>query len=250
MNQNELKLKKGVRPVYFKGAGSMKEFDLSKREVHMVLSAFGNKDDDGDMVQKGAFAKSLSERGVGAKTDRKIAYLKYHNMQMPLGTFKELFESDRGLEAIGRIDETQLGDETLIQIQNKTLNQHSIGFMYVWDKIDYSEQEDAFIVKEMNLWEGSLVTLGVNENTPVLEVRGKDFDDQVAEVMADLESHLKGIEYKSQYDLRRVFSKVLALVEHSTSKPTKDTLKPQIKSVNWELIAQVVKSQTLKQKSK
>jgi len=249
MNLNELKLKKGIRPVYFKGAGEMKGFDLTKREVHMILNAFGNKDDDGDIVQKGAFAKSLLERGVGSKTDRKIAYLKFHDMKMPLGTFKELYETDRGLEAVGRIDETALGDETLIQIQNKTLNQHSIGFEYIWDKIDYDETNDAFIVKEINLWEGSLVVLGTNENTGVLEVRGKDFDDQVAEVMSDLEKHLKGIEYKSQYDLRRVFSKVLTLVEHATLKPSKDTLKPDIKTVDWSHIAKAIQL-TTKNKSK
>jgi hypothetical protein len=167
---------------------------------------------------------------------------------MPLGSFKELYETDRGLEAVGRIDETPLGDETLIQIQNKTLNQHSIGFQYVWDKIDYSEKDEAFIVKEINLWEGSLVILGVNENTPVLEVRGKEFDDQVTEVMADLEKHLKGIEYKSQYDLRRIFSKVLALVEHATSQPDKSTLKPEIKPVNWEYIAKAIQLQIKKTK--
>ena len=254
MNRNDIKLKKGIRPIYFKGGEGFttKELDEPKREVYMILNSFGNKDDDRDIVQKGAFAKSLAERGVGSNTPRKIAYLKFHDMRMPLGTFKELWESDRGLEAIGRIDETPLGDETLIQMKNGTLNQHSIGFEYVWDKMDYSYDDDAFIVKELNLWEGSVVTIGVNENTPILEIRGKELEDIVTETMHDLEKHLKGIEYKSQYDIRRILSKLIALVEHTSKPDVKSTMKPggkpQINQIRWELLAQVIKSQTIKQK--
>lgn len=250
MNKNEIRAKKGIRPIYFKGGQSfeLKDLDLSKREIHMRLNAFDNVDDDWDRVHKGAFAKSIAERGPKSNTARKIAYLKFHDMQQPLGVFKELFESDHGLEAVGVIDKTPLGDETLVQIESGTLNQHSIGFEYVWDKMEFDEDEEVFEIKELNLWEGSIVTLGVNENTPVLEVRGK-FEDIVAEAMGDLEKHLKNIEYKSQYDIRKLFAKLLALAEYG-SKPSKDTLKPkskpQIEVINWAHVAEGLKSQTIK----
>ena len=249
MNRHEIQLKKGVRPVYFKGAGEMniKEVNLQSREVHIVLNAFGNKDDDKDIVQRGAFAKSIEERGPKSQTHRKVAYLKYHDMKMPIGTFSDLWETDENLQAVGRVDKTAEGDVTLEQYKSGTLNPHSIGFEYIWDKIDYSDAEDAFIVKELNLWEGSAVTLGVNENTPLLEMRGKNIDDIVSEANADLEKHLKGIEYKSQYDIRRTFARLLSLVE-AKSKPSKDTLKgekgePKIEPVRWDVIAQAIKSQ-------
>jgi len=245
MDKNEIQAKKGIRAIRFKGgeALTMKEVDLSKREVHMVLNAFGNRDDDGDVVHKGAFAKSLAERGVDADTPRKIAYLKYHDMQQPLGVFKELFETDRGLEAVGVIDRTQFGDDTLVQIQSGTLNQHSIGFEYVWDKMEYDEEEDTFHIKELNLWEGSLVKLGVNENTPIVEVRGK-FTDAAAEIFDDLEKHLKSIEYKSQFDIRKIFSRLLALAEYG-AKPSKDTLRTEkqaaVDVIDFGKIAEVIK---------
>ena len=72
MDKNEIRTRKGIRPIYFKGGGAIdqKGLNLSKREVHMVLNAFDNVDDDRDRVHKGAFAKSLAERGVGTDTPR------------------------------------------------------------------------------------------------------------------------------------------------------------------------------------
>ena len=249
MTREEFIKRKGLRPIYFNNGFSLKELNAEKREVHLKLNAFDNKDDDGDIVMKGAFTKSINERGPKAETNRKIAFLKYHRMTMPIGPFKELWEQDDGLHAIGLVDKTSEGDDTLVQIQSKTLNQASIGFEYIFDKLEWSDEQEAFIAKELNLWEGSLLVLGSNELTGVLEVRGKEFESQVAEIMADLDKHLKGIEYKSQYDLRRVFSKVLTLVEHSTSKPLKDTLKPEIKAVDWSHIAKAIQL-TTKNKTK
>ena len=51
------------------------------------------------------------------------------------------------------------------QLQDGVLNQFSFGYNYVWDKMEYDEEKDAFIVKELNLHEVSVVTLGANEET-------------------------------------------------------------------------------------
>lgn len=250
MDKNQIRLKKGVRPIYFKDA-EIKDVDQTKREVHILLNSFGNVDDDRDRVHKGAFAKSLAERGPESDTNRKIAWLKFHKMEMPIGTWLKLWESDRGLEGIGLVDKTDEGNKTLIQIESKSLNQASIGFEYIWDKIEYDDAKDVYDVKELNLWEGSMVVLGSNPLTGVLETSGKEFDDIVAEAMGDLEKHLKGIEdYKSQFNIRKLFAKLLALAEYG-AKPSKDTLrrtnKPQIKVINLvNVLTEVLKSQTIK----
>ncbi|MEI7792663.1 MAG: HK97 family phage prohead protease [Candidatus Berkelbacteria bacterium] len=238
MNIEELKRKKGMRSIYFK-PHDMKSFDvdLNKREVTMAWNSFGFKDDDKDIILKGAFSKSISERGPKSSTYRKIAYLKYHNYNLPIGPPKEIREDDDYLIAVANIDPTPEGDTTLTQYQTGTLNQHSIGYRYIWDKMDYSETEDAFICKEIELWEGSAVVAGANENTPLLEVRGMNTADQMAQTMEEMEKLLRNVEIRNQYDLRKSISKLLALAE--IKEPGKPPLpnpgEPQkVKEIDYE----------------
>ena len=51
------------------------------------------------------------------------------------------------------------------QLIDGDIDQFSFGFEYVWDKLDYDESIDAFVVKEVKLFEISVVTLGANEMT-------------------------------------------------------------------------------------
>jgi len=244
MTIQELKHKKGLRPVYFKQL-DLSDFniDLSKREVKMVWSAFNVKDSDGDIIIRGAFAKSINERGPASTTHRKIAYLKFHNYNLPQGPLTKLWEDDKYLIAIANIDPTPDGDVTITQYQTGTLNQHSIGYRYIWDKIEYSEQDDALICKEIDLWEGSAVVAGSNENTPLLEIRGQATESLIAKSMDELERLLKTVEIKSQYELRKSISTLLSLVESDEPRQSLiKNLKPEPKIIDWERIARAIKS--------
>lgn len=229
---------KGFRPVYFKSAGEY-EFDENTRKVSGYLAAFGNKDSDSDIIVKGAFSKSLSERGVNSTTARKIAYLKYHDFRLPLGKFTTLNEDDKGLYFEAEIDNTALGDETLIQYASGTLNQHSIGFQYIWDKIEYSENDDAFIVKEVSLWEGSVVTMGANENTPFTGFKSADLITKSDELRREFDKILSQLEPDKAYELRKLMSKSLALNETKPEKPLETVIiEPQKRDWN-KIISQL-----------
>lgn len=243
MTIEDLKKKKGLRPVYFK-AIDLNDFniDLTKREVKMVWNSFSEKDDDGDIIIRGAFAKSINERGPASTTYRKIAYLKYHNYNLPVGPLKQIWEDQKYLIALANIDPTPEGDTTVTQYQSGTLNQHSIGYRYIWDKVEYSDEDDAFIVKEVELWEGSVVVAGANENTPLLEMRGMNLDSQVTQAMDDLERMLKSVETANQYNLRRTISKLLALTEAKEPEKTLQSGEPQIKEIDYAKIAMAFKS--------
>ena len=54
---------------------SIKDVDTNSRIVAGYFSAFNNVDSDGDLIKRGAFAKSLKERGVESNSNRKIAHL-------------------------------------------------------------------------------------------------------------------------------------------------------------------------------
>lgn len=157
-------------------ASGRKEFAVSKAAVideqkHVIrvkFASFGNKDSAGDILIKGCFAKSINERGPESSTNRKIAFLWQHNMADPIGRILAIEELEDGAYAevqLSNFDAVPNAKRAWYQLVDGDINQFSFGFRYVWDKMEYDENLDAFIVKEVVLHEISVVTLGANERT-------------------------------------------------------------------------------------
>jgi len=177
----------------------LKDIDLNKRQVAMYLSHFGNIDSDNDMIIQGAFKKSLQERGVDSVSNRKIAFLRYHDWQKPIGKFVRLEEDEVGLFAVGELGSSTLGNDALLDYQEGIIKEHSIGFRYLADKLKWIEddsKEDGgyWLISEVALWEGSAVTFGANELTPVLQVaKGMDKKDQFNSITKELDTIVKSL---------------------------------------------------------
>lgn len=153
-----------------------KEFNVTKADImddekHVIrvkFASFGNKDSAGDILVKGCFAKSINERGPQSDTNRKIAFLWQHDIYDPIGKVLEIEELDDGAYAtvqLSNFDAVPNAKRAWYQLNDGDINQFSFGFQYVWDKMEYIEEEDAFLVKEVVLHEISVVTLGCNERT-------------------------------------------------------------------------------------
>ena len=138
---------------------SVKDVDVKKRVVTGYLSSFGNKDYDNDIIEKGAFTKTLAER----KND--IYFLNQHNWKQPHGKFAVLMEDEKGLyfESEPLID-TSYSTDALKLYEAGIVNEHSIGFNVV--KRNFDEDSNVRYIKEIKLYEGSNVTLGANPDTP------------------------------------------------------------------------------------
>lgn len=139
--------------------GGLKDIDSKGRVVTGYLSAFGNKDSDGDIIEKGAFSKSIAER-MG-----QMFFLNQHNWQQPLSKFSVLREDEKGLyfESMP-LPETSYANDVMKLYEAGVLNEHSIGFNVI--KADYDRDTDIRHIKEIKLYEGSVVTLGANSSTP------------------------------------------------------------------------------------
>lgn len=148
----------------------VKDFDEGSRKVSGYLSAFDVVDSDRDIIRKGSFAKSIAERGPKSSSNRKIAFLRMHKWDNLIGKFLELEEDDYGLKFVAQLGTSSKGEDALRDYQEGILKEHSIGFRYVHEKMEYDEEEDVFEIKEINLFEGSAVTFGANEFTPVIDV--------------------------------------------------------------------------------
>ena len=87
-------------------------------------SVFGNKDLGNDVIEKGAFSKSLRKR-----TAKGVKLLYQHKSDMPIGVFDEIKEDEHGLVVKGRLAlKTQAGAEAYELLKMGALDGLSIGF--------------------------------------------------------------------------------------------------------------------------
>ena len=214
--------------------------DADSRKVSFYAAAFGNKDSVGDILVKGCFAKSIQEHGPGSKSDQKIAYLYMHNMDKPIGRITSLIEDDKGLYVEAILDDIEKANDVLKQYQSGTLNQHSIGFRYMWDTVEYDEAQDAYIVKEVQLWEVSVVTLGANENTPFMGLKSEELQSEIEKLDRESEIILKSLDPVLSYRLRQLMTNYKSLAE---AEPVKIIQKqePTPPSFDWAKVGEELK---------
>lgn len=146
---------------------SFKDVDTAKGIVTGYFSAFDIKDSDGDIIRKGAFAKSISERGPKSSQPR-IKHLLDHNTTKAIGKLLELEEDGTGLRYTSQLGSHTLGKDALLMIQDGIITEHSIGFktMREQQQADYNE------ITEVLLWEGSsLQAWGANPYTPITDLK-------------------------------------------------------------------------------
>jgi HK97 family phage prohead protease len=119
------------------------------------------------VIHQGAFVKTLRERRDNVKL------LLQHDIFTPIGKPLKLNESDRGLELEGRISDTTDGRDTITLMRDGVLDALSIGFDPV--KFDFEELPDGTMIRnlrEIRLFEISIVTFGADPNARITEVNG------------------------------------------------------------------------------
>lgn len=126
-------------------------------------SVFGNVDSDGDIIDKGAYTKTLSENR------ERIKFLWQHRMDMPLGKVMSVEEDAIGVPFEAKISNTQLGEDAKTLIRDGVLNEFSVGFM----PIKMQKESDGYNhIKEIKLYEFSLVTLASNQMARMTDYKG------------------------------------------------------------------------------
>jgi len=236
-------MKKEISKYSIKSTGEIKDMSTDKREVAIYLSKFGNIDSDDDMIQKGAFTKSIIERGPESASNRKIAFLRYHDWEHQIGKFLTLQEDDFGLFAVAKCGMSTKGEDAWQDYQDGIISEHSIGFQYVADKIKWVEDMTVekggyYLITEVKLYEGSAVLFGANDMTPVVEVMKSEQRISFAQKLSsDIDSVARAITrgqgtderlYELEMKLKYLNSQLLLLaqteplgIKHSvTGEPT------------------------------
>lgn len=211
---------------------TMTDSTITGRTVTGYLAMFNNKDCDGDVLIKGCFAKSLAARGVDSEGGNKIAHLWQHDMREPLGKYTVLKEDDKGLYFECPYDDFEKANRALTQFKSGTLNNFSIGYSYVWDKMEYDENYDdgsgdkgAFICKEINLFEGSVVTLAANDQTYFAGMKSEQKMNELAILKEEAEEAIVGLKSRKQYELRSIITKFIAIAESNLPIDPKEAMR-------------------------
>jgi HK97 family phage prohead protease len=165
---------------------------------------FGQVDDRGTRFMKGAFSRSIQERGPKSNAKYKITVLWMHDTRDPIGMPTVIEERDAGLYAEWEADDVPNGDRALKQIRSGTLNNFSFGFKPIWDKMEYNSQDDCIEVMEAELLELSPVTMGSNMNTYAVRGANNESDDDLIE---DTEDFIRSVSRKQQLELRQLIDR-------------------------------------------
>lgn len=144
-------------------------------------SYFGNKDQGNDVVQSGAFAKSIAKRGP-----KGIKMLYNHKQDEPIGVYKEINEDSKGLRVKGMLAlGTQRGKEVYELMKMGAIDGLSIGYKVDQKGYDYEDNGKKRILKEVDLMEISAVTFPMNQRAKVRYVKGltiRDWERELRDV--------------------------------------------------------------------
>lgn len=205
-----------------KNTGNVKDIDAKSHTVSGYLSSFGNIDTDNDIIVKGAFAKSISER------KDKIFFLLQHNWEKPLGKFQKLEEDEKGLYFEAEIANTSYGNDLIELYAAGIINEHSIGFNTVKSEVEKST--GVRTIREVKLWEGSAVSLAANPATPFT-----GFKSELKELQEKQSKLIKAIKEGNftdetfvmlEYSLKQLMAEAYELSTQQEKEPAEAT--PQV----------------------
>ncbi len=139
----------------------IKEMGSTEGTFTGLASVYGNKDLGGDVVMPGAFAKTLNDK------NGEVPILWQHDTSEPIGLGK-LSDSSDGLQIKGELVlESSVAQKAYALMRRGVLKGLSIGY----DTIKEDIKDSTRFLKELKLWEVSLVTFPMNQAAGVQSVK-------------------------------------------------------------------------------
>ena len=149
------------------------EFKVTaKGEVEGYAAHFHNRDSYGDIIQPGAFTRTLA-----SDHNRRVKVLWQHDSSEPIGKPLEMREDERGLFVRAKIAPTARGRDALVLFDAEIVNEMSIGYDALVD--EYDDEKNARMLLEVKLWEFSPVTWAANELAKITAVKSASDLDAV-----------------------------------------------------------------------
>jgi HK97 family phage prohead protease len=171
-----------------------------------LAAVYGNLDHGGDIIEPGAFTRTLKS------SNGKVPILWQHDAKEPIGA-GYLSDSSKGLQVRGElVMESDVARKAHGLMKAQVLNGLSIGYSTV--KSEYDKKRDARLLKEVKLFEVSLVTFPMNPLALVGSVKA-----QIESVASSVKALCEGIKSGRQItpemreELLRISEKISALAQ-------------------------------------
>lgn len=206
-NATDIKLKAGP------------EDGLAEGQFVAYASVFGNVDSTGDIVIPGAFAKDLER---WAASQNYIPLLFAHNMTDPdynIGHIVEAVEDQVGLKVTAQLD---LQNPKAVQVYRLLKGRRIDQMSFAYDVVDsvetYTDGTETTELRELRLYEVSVVTIGANQETEIMAVKeaGRYADLMAASVKAG-----RVLSAKNESELRsahEALGRVLSVLDNTTDE--------------------------------
>lgn len=146
---------------------------LAEGEFTAYASVFGNVDSYGDKVMPGAFSADLK---AWKASGNPIPLLWGHDMVDPFSNIGEIVdakEDDHGLLVKGQIElgATPKADQVYRLIKGRRVGQMSFAYDVIERALVEKDGETFVELKQLKLYEVSIVPIGANDQTEILSVK-------------------------------------------------------------------------------
>ena len=142
---------------------------MKSRTVVAYASIFGNIDSDDDIIQPGAYKKTIQENGPEGKN--RIWHLFNHSTDYPLAKPHIIREDETGLYFESKLPDTQKANDILKLYEAGFLTEHSVWIQIIKAEADVEQAKDIRRILEVALLEVSSVLWGANEQAQTLDLK-------------------------------------------------------------------------------
>lgn len=170
----------------------LRDIDAKKGIVISYPSTFNVLDDGGDIVDPGAFKRTINAWGPEGK--RRIKALYMHEPAWMVGKPLVMREDDVGLYVETQITKTRMAMDVMTLLEDEIITEESIGYDIVQKKMD----NDVRHLVELKLYEYSYVAWGMNEYTPIIGVKSATPADRLIQSMERMEKALRNGHFETE----------------------------------------------------
>lgn len=202
-----------------------------------IASYFGNVDSDNDIIDKGAYTKTLQENRM------RIKYCEQHDIRKAFGKFEELYETQTSLDFLAAIPlKSDSSRDMYERIKGGVIDENSVGIIVTKGMPDESNKSIRRI-KEVRLLEISAVTLAANDLARITDVKGWNKEEQLNFLTKKYDSLIKFVRkgnitdetgYQIEVELESLKSAFINL-----TKPSPDTL-PSESQIQGDLLNHIL----------
>ena len=142
----------------------------AENTIEGYAAYFGNVDSYGDIIEQGAFTKTLKEN------NNRVKVLWQHNTNEPIGKPIQMEQDSKGLYIKAKISMTDVGRKAMELMRDGVIDEMSIGYDIIKDEFKGKNR----MLKELRLWEFSPVTFAANEKARITSA--KNFNDLLYDI--------------------------------------------------------------------